>query len=238
VEAICATGQSLKNHSFLDDYIGEKGFGFKKVFSVAHKVHIQSGIWSFSFKHQRGDDGLGMVTPLITEPAPLPAGVTTRITLTFTDTTPRGYTKLLEAVEDLPVSTIFFLQKIEKITIRSFGLSSHTEKVEEIEKERSLFNRDVKIRQRVTTFDGSAKVSDETKNHTYRVFSQDLSLMPENDARRGRTRAKVELAFPYDAHTNQPKLSERGQHVFAHLPLHILPQIQVSDHESKCKPCH
>lgn len=64
VKAICSTGDSTKTAA--EGYIGEKGIGFKSVFKVAKKVHIQSEPYSFSFEHTRdsSDDGLGMVTPL------------------------------------------------------------------------------------------------------------------------------------------------------------------------------
>jgi hypothetical protein len=41
VKAICSTGESTK--ALIQGYIGEKGIGFKSVFKVAKKVHIQSG---------------------------------------------------------------------------------------------------------------------------------------------------------------------------------------------------
>ena len=222
VEAICATGQSSKKASALDDHIGEKGFGFKAVFAVAHTVHVQSGIWSFSFKHRKGDDGLGMVTPLDAAPVELPTCVSTRITLTLSDTTDRGYTKLLEAVAELPMTTIFFLQRLEKITICTVRADSQEERLE-IERKRDTLSR------RLTIYDGSATVSDTTDTNAYMRFSHTVQNMPEDDRRIGRTRAKVELAFPYDTVTQKPKLSELGQHVFAYLPLQRLPQIQVCE---------
>lgn len=44
IEAICATGRSSKKATEDDDHIGEKGFGFKLVFSIADEVKIQSGL--------------------------------------------------------------------------------------------------------------------------------------------------------------------------------------------------
>ena len=118
VNAICATGKSSKKISQLDDHIGEKGFGFKSVFAVATKVHIQSGVWSFCFEHSRGQSGLGMVTPMDESPTPLAKNTTTRITLTLTDNGRAAYEKLVDAVEELPDTVIFFLQKLENLTIR------------------------------------------------------------------------------------------------------------------------
>ncbi|KAK0642855.1 histidine kinase-like ATPase, partial [Cercophora newfieldiana] len=53
IRAICNVGKSSKMGA--QGYIGEKGIGFKSVFKVAWKVWIQSGPFSFCFKHRRGD---------------------------------------------------------------------------------------------------------------------------------------------------------------------------------------
>lgn len=62
LSAICSVGESTKSGSH--GYIGAKGIGFKSVFIAARKVDIQSGNFSFYFKHERGDLGLGMVLPV------------------------------------------------------------------------------------------------------------------------------------------------------------------------------
>src|SRR4051794_21861578 len=61
LRAICNVGKSSKLGA--QGYIGEKGIGFKSVFKVAWKVWIQSGSFSFCFKHRRGDSGMGMISP-------------------------------------------------------------------------------------------------------------------------------------------------------------------------------
>lgn len=61
LKAISAVGQSSKTGA--RGYIGEKGIGFKSVFMAAWKVTIQSGDFSFYFKHHRDDKGSGMVRP-------------------------------------------------------------------------------------------------------------------------------------------------------------------------------
>jgi HSP90 family molecular chaperone len=59
VRAICRIGESTKIRANAQYYIGEKGIGFKSVFMVASKVHIQSGPFSFSFEHEPGNNGMG-----------------------------------------------------------------------------------------------------------------------------------------------------------------------------------
>ncbi|KAK2591572.1 hypothetical protein QQS21_010742 [Conoideocrella luteorostrata] len=61
LSAICSVGKSSKAGA--QGYIGEKGIGFKSVFMVASKVHIQSGAFSFSFSHESGQSGIGMISP-------------------------------------------------------------------------------------------------------------------------------------------------------------------------------
>lgn len=62
LSAVCAVGKSTK--SVAHGYIGAKGIGFKSVFIAAWKVYIQSGYFSYCFKHEKGDLGLGMVVPV------------------------------------------------------------------------------------------------------------------------------------------------------------------------------
>jgi hypothetical protein len=115
VRAICKIGESTKLRTGSQYYIGEKGIGFKSVFMVASKVHIQSPPWSFSFKHKEGESGMGMVTPewepydaLLEEPL-------TRITLTLIDSVDLG--DLLSQFDDLPSTVLLFLNKLGKIII-------------------------------------------------------------------------------------------------------------------------
>lgn len=221
VEAICATGKSSKKASASDTHIGEKGFGFKSVFSIAHEVHIQSGIWSFRFQHHPHDNGLGMVTPLDAEPEEMPDGVNTRITLHISDTTPIGYQKLLDAVRDTPETTIFFLQKLKQIHARMTRTDGRIETLN-ITKAAASSSGLVQITR-------SRELGD-TKEHdvsAFLCFKHKSFRMPQDRRRKDRSSVSIELAFPIDPSTMEPKVSERGQHVFAYLPLQRLSQIQV-----------
>ncbi|KAF7894390.1 uncharacterized protein EAF01_009841 [Botrytis porri] len=73
INATCSIGESTK--ACVRGYIGEKGIGFKSVFNVAHKVHIQPGRYSLAFEYSKEDSkdcGLGMVTPMNETPHELP----------------------------------------------------------------------------------------------------------------------------------------------------------------------
>jgi hypothetical protein len=115
VEAICATGESSKKDN--PDTIGEKGLGFKSVFGVANQVHVQSGLWSFRFEHPKNDEGLGMVTPLWTDPNALPAGVKTRFKLRYAEEDKNMQKQLVAEFAKLPETVIFSLKKVEELRI-------------------------------------------------------------------------------------------------------------------------
>lgn len=223
VEAICATGKSSKKASQYDDHIGEKGFGFKAVFSIAEEVHIQSGLWSFGFKHRRGQRGLGMVTPLDIPPEVLPGDATTRMTLRYSSQAKTQYSRLIGAVRDLPHTMIMFLQRI-----RTFHIAITTS---DGQCERSSISRrynSSKSRCTITKSHGKSYATD-METWTYLLFSGTETKLPADERRKNRTEAKIELAFPIDPLTEQPKVSDMGQHVFAYLPLQRLSRIQVSE---------
>lgn len=118
VKAICSTGESTK--TVAKGYIGEKGIGFKSVFKVAKKVHIQSGPLSFSFEHTRdsSDNGLGMVTPLDEDYEDLPEGVHTRITLTILD--PSSFERRVQDLLNIPDTLLLFLTKLTVLHINIY----------------------------------------------------------------------------------------------------------------------
>ncbi|KAJ4129525.1 hypothetical protein NW754_003806 [Fusarium falciforme] len=62
IEAICRICKSTKSgESKSAEFIGEKGIGFKAVFTVASTVWISSGYYSFRFDR---DGHLGMIAPI------------------------------------------------------------------------------------------------------------------------------------------------------------------------------
>jgi hypothetical protein len=217
IEAICATGKSSKKATEADDHIGEKGFGFKSVFSIADEVQVQSGLWSFCFRHRKGEDGLGMVTPLDAVPDVLPADVTTRITLRYSEGAKQEYQRLLEAIQDLPDTTILFLNKLEAFHIELFGSDGQCE--------RTSFIKRYNATRSLATICINGTRSDEL---TFLLFRNMKQNMPSHERRPGQQNCNIELAFPIYADVCQPKLSNLGEHVFAFLPLQRLAQIPVS----------
>lgn len=223
IEAICATGKSSKKATALDNHIGEKGFGFKSVFSIADEVHVQSGLWKFRFKHQRGDDGLGMVTPLNSSYEILPSDIVTRITLVLSDISTQGHQRLSEAIAQIPETTILHLHNLRRLKVTR--MSDNTTSITSTTKSSSrTANGNENVRILVRTWTDGQWESINSKN--YYTFARKIKFMPQDDRRRNCTSAKVDLAFPVDAMTQKPKMNESGQHVFAYLPLYQLP-IQV-----------
>ncbi|CAH0025380.1 unnamed protein product [Clonostachys rhizophaga] len=122
--AICSVGQSSKAGSH--GYIGAKGIGFKSVFIAAWKVYIQSRHFSFYFRHEKGDSGLGMIRPIWKEPeedGPLPF---TRMTLHIHEKWEPGELQHLKSIifkqfEELQKTCLLFLKKIKNISVSFYN---------------------------------------------------------------------------------------------------------------------
>jgi hypothetical protein len=209
VVAICKVTQSTKTTNQQQHrYIGEKGIGFKSVFKVASKVHIQSEPFSFSFKHTRGEPGLGMVTPFFEEPQTLPLNIRTRITLFLGPTTDSA--KLIKEVTDpeiLPDSVLMFLTKLKTFTVaifNSMGLESET---------KYSYQYNAADRRSVVT---KTTLRDAPKVTQYYVTRRMVGNLPKDVHRQGQNQAEVVLAFPFDSRSI-PIIEQ--QHVFAYLPV-------------------
>jgi hypothetical protein len=121
--AICNVGKSSKTGA--QGYIGEKGIGFKSVFMVAWKVHIQSRDFSFSFRHRMGESGMGMISPVWEDtdevlPTPL-----TRITLIFHETGPdealvRQREMMLQQFQELRATFLLFMKNLRRIEVKIY----------------------------------------------------------------------------------------------------------------------
>ncbi|KAK2046278.1 hypothetical protein LZ31DRAFT_593285 [Colletotrichum somersetense] len=119
--AICAVGKSSKTGA--QGYIGEKGIGFKSIFMVAWKAHIQSEAFSFSFRHKKGDSGIGMVTPVWEETDEVLESPLTRITLYLDNTeNSAAVAETQDAIrtqfDELQETVLLFLKKIRRIDIK------------------------------------------------------------------------------------------------------------------------
>ncbi|KAI1385608.1 uncharacterized protein F4822DRAFT_413682 [Hypoxylon trugodes] len=121
IRAICNIGKSSKTGA--QDYVGEKGIGFKSVFKVAWKVHIQSGYYSFTFTHRKGDSGIGMITPVWQEPTEQLTAPLTRMTLFLhgDDADGEGTTQrqsILQQLNELQPAMLLFVKNLKRINVR------------------------------------------------------------------------------------------------------------------------
>ena len=212
VRAICSTGESTKSDS--KGYIGEKGIGFKSVFKVASKVHIQSGSFSFCFEHTRGDGGLGMVTPIFEDHCEIHpcSDIRTRMILTLAK--PSEAKDLAKEFYDLPDTLLLFLGKLQRITIYTVGPPCDEAEITYSKQEDLVQHRATLTKLSVDNRNGQE--SRQSTISIYQMKSRLLRNLPQHHARLHSNQADVVLAFPLD---KQSIPVVRPQYVFAFLPI-------------------
>ena len=215
VKAICSTGESTKADS--EGYIGEKGIGFKSVFKVAAKVHVQSGPFSFCFEHMRSaeDDGLGMVTPLNEEFKEVPSGIRTRMALTLLDNV--QFEHLLKEFRGIPDTLLLFLRKLQGLTIEIHEPGKAISSVTYSKHDRR--ENGLSITNMAKTTDNGTKSS--ASDQKFYTVKREVRNLPYDAARVDKKQKSIDhatiiLAFPVDK-DDVPVLEQ--QHVFAFLPL-------------------
>ncbi|EWG44972.1 hypothetical protein FVEG_05926 [Fusarium verticillioides 7600] len=224
LQAICAVGQSTKSGSH--GYIGAKGIGFKSVFIAASRVHIQSGNFSFEFRHNKTDPGIGMVRPIWVNPVEAIPSPLTRTTLYIHDQGDPDELQHLKRIismqfDDLQETCLLFLRKLEQISLEFYG--------ENGELERSKYFRKHKIDDyRVSLETTSGVRGDETtRSQIYHITRQMATNLARSDnrelpdteeAKNDSSKAEVVLAFPI-TDTSEPLVTQKNQDLFAFLPL-------------------
>ncbi|KAM0239528.1 hypothetical protein ACHAP5_008251 [Fusarium lateritium] len=224
LKAICSVGESTK--SALHGYIGAKGIGFKSVFIAASRVHIQSGNFSFEFRHNKTDPGLGMVRPIWVTPVDSIPSPLTRTTLYLHDQGEEEEIEHLKRVismqfDDLQETCLLFLQKLRQISVAFYD--------EEGNLSRSKQFRKHKIDEHRISLETINVVSgaESTKRQIYHITKQFATGVAPSDnreppkteeARRISATAEVVLAFPLTS-DYKPQISRQKQELFAFLPL-------------------
>jgi hypothetical protein len=215
VESICKIADSTKTRTDSQYYIGEKGIGFKSVFMVASKVHIQSGPFSFFFEHPspHGDSGMGMITPVYCPPDEALQDPLTRITLTLRDGLSFQDLEDLDRqfFRDLPDALLLFLTKLKRITINKYDASKSLLTHTTYTSHRDQRNHRATLL-KVTQHDGKPP---ETWSTRYQIARKILRNLPHNDKRDHNT-TEVALAFPIDG-DDTPIIEQ--QDVYAYLPI-------------------
>ncbi|KAF5970597.1 hypothetical protein FBULB1_9625 [Fusarium bulbicola] len=224
LQAICAVGQSTKSASH--GYIGAKGIGFKSVFIAASRVHIQSGNFSFEFRHNKTDPGIGMVRPIWVSPVEAIPSPLTRTTLYIHDQGDPDELKHLKRIismqfDDLQETCLLFLRKLEQISLEFYDENGQLE--------RSKYFRKHKIDEyRVSLETTSGAHGDETtQSQIYHITRQMATNLARSDnrelpdteeAKNGSSNAEVVLAFPI-TDNSEPLVTQKNQDLFAFLPL-------------------
>ncbi|KIX09215.1 uncharacterized protein Z518_00294 [Rhinocladiella mackenziei CBS 650.93] len=217
VESICDTGKSSKIGDA--DTTGEKGLGFKSVFGIANNVHIQSGKWSFRFMHRRGDDGVGMITPVWTDaPSDLPSGVGTRCKLQYSDTRESFSRRLVSEFEKLPKTIIFALRQLSRLVVVRENVDGRSGQIT-FTKDGRLDSAEMHIDTQVIGHFGDHG-SEKTRLRLFQTTVRDMPF----EAQRTALPSTITIAFEVDA-KGLPVIPTRGQHVFAYLPVQRLPQL-------------
>ncbi|KAI9435206.1 hypothetical protein F5148DRAFT_989928 [Russula earlei] len=124
VQAICDIGRSTKRHEREENprrgFIGEKGIGFKSVFTVADQVYITSGPYSFHFDKTAP---LGMITPALGSQYPPVQGWTTfHLHLAPSE----NGNNLGEQLHDVRPTLLLFLRKLRALSITFSGLAQRS----------------------------------------------------------------------------------------------------------------
>lgn len=111
VQALCSVGDSSKAKK--SGYIGEKGIGFKSVFTVSNAPEIHSNGFHFRFDRRDKANLLGYVVPEWCEPPEEAKPDTTAIVLPAA----QGYEFSKETLEDLDAQLLLFLSKLREIEL-------------------------------------------------------------------------------------------------------------------------
>lgn len=231
VKAICSYGESSKRAG--QDCIGEKGLGFKSVFMVARKVHIQSNDYSFTFTYEKDDPGIGMIIPTWEDPLELIPGLT-RITL-FLHRDDKGSDQqsqqpiIQKQFEDIQGANLLFLRKLREIRITTYGHRDCDPKNIRYSVKHGKDRAEISTR---TIHDGEVSF----EKQVYHITKHQATDIPRSEHRKylaGETppdkTPEIVLAFPLTK-GNVPVLSD--QPLFAFLPMKSV-GFKVSDIQTK-----
>lgn len=195
VLSLCRTGASTKKAK--EGAIGEKGIGFKSVFSVSDKPEIHSNGYHFKF-----DRSVGITVPIWLDPARTTnAGVTTIVL-----PAKPGFTFTPSALGELNAQVLLFLGKVRELEVIApeyvFGYARQDKNAVTI------------LSTKVSTQQGVSEVTIER----FVRFSKTLSMHGfADDRRKGHKDSTLSLAFPMNADGNASP--EPTCHTFAYLPV-------------------
>ena len=220
VEAICDVGKSTKTRETnprgfigalgsvpwlprapltrIHAYAGEKGIGFKSVFTVADRVYVTSGPYSFYFDKT---EPLGMITPVLSSRYPVVRGWTTfHLHLALSE----NGNDLSAQLRDVRPTLLLFLRQLRALSIITPGVTPRSIEVKRTDDD----DRDMVSLERVQN--GVREVE------RY-VLVRHLAQTPDGEPGRENVReSEIVLAFPV-TETQEPVMKKQEVHAF--LPL-------------------
>ncbi|KAI9842538.1 MAG: hypothetical protein M1838_003082 [Thelocarpon superellum] len=212
VRALCNVGKSTKGSGKgrQEGYIGEKGIGFKSIFKVAERVHINSPPYSFDLD---GSREMGMITPRWVVPDPEPSlsrmGYQTQLTLLPPDG--KDFRSLADAFREIRPTLLIFLRRLKSIEVTvspCFGVAAfHTSYTTTWASDSESVTIDALEM-------GLAGKRQERRK--YLVVKDRFGRLPKEPLRTDINSTEVVLAFPVDEDAN---LVDETQSVHAFLPV-------------------
>ena len=202
IAAICKVGESTKSRNKADN-IGEKGIGFKSVFSVSNAPEIHSNGFHFRFDRTKESNLLGYVVPHWCEP---PIDVESYGTTIILPATP-GIEFNSTTLGDLDARALLFLNKLRQISLDFGGAERVYRRIDR--KGISLLRTEIKL---------EVGTPDHQELRYFRVLKS-ITVEPQHaDIKRPNiSTTDVVLAFPVnEADEASP---EQASYVFAFLPV-------------------
>ncbi|KAH9037560.1 hypothetical protein EDB84DRAFT_1480937 [Lactarius hengduanensis] len=202
VKAICDIGQSTKTReNATRGFIGEKGIGFKSVFTVADEVHISSGPYSFYFDRTAQ---LGMITPVWgSDYPPRPGWTTFHLRLAPTE----NGTDLSAQLNGLRPTLLLFLRQLRVLNVTVPGATRRGASALQMRRKDGPGDDLVSL-ERID--------NGESKVEKY-VLVRHLAQTPAQEpGREGVEQSEIMLAFPV-TETGEPVIERQEVHAF--LPL-------------------
>lgn len=204
VEALCSIGQSTKSGlDYINQFIGEKGIGFKSLFKVADVVWINSGKYSFKFD-KRGK--LGMITPIW---ADFPAKHATELTSFILQlSTEYDETELIREIKLFDPALLVFLRKLRQINVSVFEHEGGSWQTVLARHDEQSWSNDQQL----------MKLGQDGMFLRYIITRYPVHYLPAEPKRPGCQQSEILLAFPVPV-IGSDAAEINSQHVYAFLPI-------------------
>ncbi|KAI0316837.1 hypothetical protein OF83DRAFT_1124692 [Amylostereum chailletii] len=198
VRAICDIGASTKKGGHAQGFIGEKGIGFKSVFTIADVVHVDSGPYQFKFDRNLP---LGMITPVINPTQTQKSAWTTfRLHLAPSE----DESALLSQLSKVQPTLLLFLRQLRQMSIAMVGPNGQ----QTLTLRRTDENDDKVKLERIDNGEATSEL--------FLIHKELITVPPGHPKREDVETSEIVLAFPVDA-DEQPIVTMRETHAF--LPL-------------------